>query len=107
MVHAADDSAGRTAEKCGVWLVPSADGCSLPQGILSPRCARQPQHTIPCDQEKAASTLPNPRNSILTWSPGVSHTVLTRLPVSTISPARRCLPPAARWLASQASALWG
>src|SRR3954454_8854909 len=93
MVHAADDSAGRTAEKCGVWLVPSADGCSLPQGILSPRCARQPQHTIPCDQENAASTLPNPRNSILTWSPGVSHTVLTRLPVSTISPARRCLPP--------------
>jgi hypothetical protein len=55
----------------------------------------------------ATSTLPSPSSSITTLSPASSHTVLTRLPVSTISPARRPLPPAARWLASQASGLCG
>jgi hypothetical protein len=52
-----------------------------------------------------ASTFPSPFNSITTLSPALSQIVFTRLPVSTISPARRPLPSAARWLASQASAL--
>jgi len=55
-------------------------------------------------QENVALTVPSPDNSMLTLSPAFSHTVLTRLPVSTISPARRPLPSLARWLASQASA---
>ena len=58
-------------------------------------------------QENVALTFPSPANFITTLSPALSHTVLTRLPVSTISPSRRPLPSAARWLASQASALWG
>jgi hypothetical protein len=52
-----------------------------------------------------ASTFPSPFNSITTLSPAFSQIVFTRLPVSTISPARRPLPSVARWLASQASAL--
>jgi hypothetical protein len=58
-------------------------------------------------QVNATSTLPNPDKSIITRSPALSHSVFTRLPVSTICPARNPLPSAARWLASQASALWG
>ncbi|MEY9467106.1 hypothetical protein ABH973_007519 [Bradyrhizobium ottawaense] len=53
------------------------------------------------------STAPSPSSSIRTLSPAFSHSVLTRLPVSTSCPACRPLPSAARWLASQASALWG
>ena len=58
-------------------------------------------------QANVALTFPSPANFITTLSPAFSHTVLTRLPVSTISSARRPLPSAARWLASQASALCG
>jgi hypothetical protein len=47
-------------------------------------------------QANVAPTLPSPDNSIVTWSPALSHTVLTRLPVSTNSPARRALPSEAR-----------
>src|SRR4249919_3648554 len=43
-----------------------------------------------------ASTVPNPSNSILTLSPASSHTVFTRLPVSTICPACSPLPSSAR-----------
>jgi hypothetical protein len=48
------------------------------------------------DYVNDASTLPSPASSITTSSPALSHTVLTRLPVSTISPARRPFAPAAR-----------
>src|SRR6266700_1826661 len=47
-------------------------------------------------QANVAPTLPSPDNSITTLSPALSHTVLTRLPVSTNSPARRALPSEAR-----------
>src|ERR1700719_1916367 len=53
------------------------------------RWAKQPQPNV-------APTFPNPDNSTITLSPALSHTVLTRLPVSTISPARRALPSEAR-----------
>jgi len=55
----------------------------------------------------SASTVPSPSSSIRTLSPAFSQSVFTRLPVSTSCPACRPLPSAARWLASQASALWG
>src|SRR6267142_4735007 len=47
-------------------------------------------------QPNVAPTLPSPDNSIITWSPALSHTVFTKLPVSTNSPARRALPSEAR-----------
>jgi hypothetical protein len=47
-------------------------------------------------QENATCTVPNPANCISTRSPAFSHTVFTRLPVSTICPARRALPSSAR-----------
>src|SRR5229473_2646659 len=47
-------------------------------------------------QENVAATLPSPESSITTLSPAVSQIVLTRLPVSTISPAERPLPSEAR-----------
>jgi hypothetical protein len=47
-------------------------------------------------QTNVTATLPSPANSITTASPALSHAVLTRLPVKTISPARRPLPSAAR-----------
>src|SRR6185312_13059910 len=62
---------------------------------------------LPTIHLNVASTVPNPSSSILTLSPALSHTVFTRLPVSTICPACNPLPSSARWLASQASALWG
>ena len=46
--------------------------------------------------ENVAATLPSPDNSITTLSPALSQMVLTRLPVSTISPARSALPSEAR-----------
>ena len=44
----------------------------------------------------SASTTPSPSSSIRTLSPAFSHSVLTRLPVSTSCPACRPLPSAAR-----------
>jgi hypothetical protein len=58
--------------------------------VASPGAYRGTTH------ENVALTLPNPASSISTVSPAVSQIVLTRLPVSTISPARRLLPRAAR-----------
>jgi plasmid maintenance system antidote protein VapI len=52
--------------------------------------------TRPQLQSNRASTVPSPSSSIRTWSPGLSQTVLTRLPVSTIWPAIRPRPSAAR-----------
>src|SRR6266699_3160863 len=43
-------------------------------------------------QVNATLTFPSPDNSITTLSPASSHTVFTRLPVSTICPAPRPLP---------------
>ena len=45
---------------------------------------------------KVTLTFPSPDNSIFTLSPALSHTVLTRLPVSTICPACSPLPSSAR-----------
>ena len=59
---------------------------------VSSATAQRAKHT----QANVAPTLPSPDNSIITWSPALSHTVLTRLPVSTNSPARRALPSEAR-----------
>jgi hypothetical protein len=55
-----------------------------------------PPTTREIAQENVALTVPSPDNSITTLSPAVSQMVLTRLPVSTISPARRPLPSEAR-----------
>src|SRR5215212_3749017 len=73
--------------------------------VLGSNLMHEASGAIRAIQENATSTLPNGCNSITTLSPALSQIVLTRLPVSTISPARRPLPLAARWLASQASAL--
>jgi len=45
----------------------------------------------PTHSSERRATLPSPDNSIITWSPTLSHMVLTRLPVSTNSPARRAV----------------
>jgi hypothetical protein len=57
---------------------------------------KRAHHTHGAAQENVAATLPNPDSSITTLSPAVSQMVLTRLPVSTISPAERPLPSEAR-----------
>jgi hypothetical protein len=57
---------------------------------------KRPRHTHGAAQENVAATLPSPKSSITTLSPAVSQIVLTRLPVSTISPAERPLPSEAR-----------
>ena len=44
----------------------------------------------------SAATLPSPESCIATLSPAFSHIVCTRLPVSTICPARNILRCAAR-----------
>ena len=54
------------------------------------------RHTHGSAHENVAATLPSPESSITTLSPAVSQIVLTRLPVSTISPAERPLPSEAR-----------
>ena len=57
---------------------------------------KRARHTHGPAQENVAATLPSPKSSITTLSPAVSQIVLTRLPVSTISPAERPLPSEAR-----------
>jgi hypothetical protein len=57
---------------------------------------KRARHTHGSAQENVAATLPSPESSITTLSPAVSQIVFTRLPVSTISPARRPLPSEAR-----------
>jgi hypothetical protein len=57
---------------------------------------KRARHTHRLAQENVAATLPSPKSSITTLSPAVSQIVLTRLPVSTISPAERPLPSEAR-----------
>jgi hypothetical protein len=54
------------------------------------------RHMRDAPQPNVAPTFPNPDNSIITASPVLSHTVFTKLPVSTISPARSALPSEAR-----------
>src|SRR5258706_11807425 len=57
---------------------------------------KRPRYSHGLAQENVAATLPSPANSITTLSPALSQIVLTRLPVSTISPARKPLPSEAR-----------
>ena len=49
-----------------------------------------------CAHVNSASARPSPSNSMVTRSPALSQIVLTRLPVSTIWPACKPLPSAAR-----------
>ena len=67
--------------------------------VIGPRFARTRWHRPGMTawiQANVAATLPSPKSSITTLSPAVSQIVLTRLPVSTISPAERPLPSEAR-----------
>jgi hypothetical protein len=55
-----------------------------------------PANAVAAPHVNSASTLPRPASSIVTLSPGLSHTVFTRLPVSTSWPLCRPLPSEAR-----------
>lgn len=66
------------------------------QIALSPDVAPLIQAAKFTIQENVASTVPKPSSSIFTLSPALSHTVFTRLPVSTICPACNPLPSSAR-----------
>jgi hypothetical protein len=52
---------------------------------------KRPPHLM-----NSASTFPSPASSMVTRSPGVSHSVFTRLPVSTSWPLCRPVPMEAR-----------
>src|SRR5882762_3621481 len=67
--------------------------------VIGPRFARTRWHRPGMTRwfrANVAATLPSPKSSITTLSPAVSQIVLTRLPVSTISPAERPLLSEAR-----------
>jgi hypothetical protein len=69
---------------------------SVPTIILCRKVVGTAQVRLCPPYENVAATLPSPESSIATLSPALSQIVLTRLPVSTISPARRALPSEAR-----------
>ena len=88
------------------WLAMTAGALDCSRSLSSGAHSRDPlarndveaaaPYMRDATQANVAPTLPSPDNSIITWSPALSHTVLTRLPVSTNSPARRALPSEAR-----------
>jgi hypothetical protein len=69
---------------------------SVPTNYLRQKMVGTAQVRLCPPYENVAATFPSPASSITTLSPAVSQIVLTRLPVSTISPARRALPSEAR-----------
>ncbi len=84
-------------------LVPSTFRMSAKIAAISPAASSsRTDGTLSCtfmifaQSRKSAATVPSPDSSITTLSPALSHTVFTRLPVSTICPACNPLPSAAR-----------